>query len=47
MTYRNSMQMSKQKGIFNAYATKSKAFGMGTVLWKTGERSKFKTMEDC
>lgn len=39
-------QMSRQKGTFNAYGTKNKAFGMGTVLWKTGDKTKFKTMED-
>ncbi len=42
--YGNSTKYTKQKEKFQAYTTQSKAFGMGTVVWKGGDTRKFKTI---
>lgn len=42
--YRNSNKFNKQKEKFQAYTTQSKTFGMGTVVWKSGDTRKLKTI---
>ncbi len=46
-TFHDLNRPIKQKEKFQAFTTQNKTFGMGTVLWKTGNSRKLKTIEDC
>jgi len=42
---RDARYFPKQKDTFQAFTTKNNAFGMGTVVWKSGASKKFKTLD--